>query len=160
MSIITTVAQLELCSVSKTSRSPSVMVIVAELILPRFGEPLAPLPCVVDRVRAGHRFLKSAKDLVQCVASDLTLAAGGEDDVAVRVLPDDVFFDEPGEERFQVDVRIDVAALLERAHPAHGFLDIAAGLQQQMIEQTPQPHLGEELPDQIGIKVGVPVSHC
>src|SRR2546428_7363858 len=39
-------------------------------------------------------------------------------------------------------------------YPAHGFLDIAAGLQQQMIEQPPQAHLGQKLPDEIGIKIG------
>ena len=104
-------------------------------------------------MRSGDRFLQAAENLVECIAADLALAAGRQHEIAVRILADHILFRQPREERGQVDVLVDESALLQRAHPAHRLFDVAAGLQQQMIEETAQPHLSQHLPDQIGIEV-------
>src|SRR5207237_157440 len=120
--------------------------------------PLRSLSRVGDRVIAGQRFLQAAEDLVECIATNLSFAAGGEDEIALRVLTDDVLFEKLREERVEIDVRIDVAALLKQSHPPHRFFDVAAALQQQLIEEPAQSHLRQQATDEIGIQERISVA--
>src|SRR5687767_13627424 len=72
---------------------------------------------------------------------------------------DDVLGHQLREERVQVDVLVQIPTLLQHAHPAHRFLDVPAALQEEMVEEPPQTHLGEELANEIGIEEGVAGTH-
>ena len=41
--------------------------------------------------------------------------------------------------------------LLQHPHPPHRLLDVAAALQQQLVEETAQPHLREKAADEVRI---------
>ncbi len=133
--------------------------VIAELILPGFGQSLSPRPCRRHGVITCGRFLQTSENLIECVAANLPFAAGGEREISIRVLTDHVLLGQLRKELREVHVLVDEAAVLKHLHPTHRLFDVAACLEQQMIEEAAQPHLGEDLADEFGIEPGVTGSH-
>ena len=76
-----------------------------------------------------------------------------------RIALDQVLLLERGEEARQVDRLVDVALLLQVAHPFHRLLDVAARGQDELVEGAQQVEPGEELAQQLGVEVEVAVAH-
>src|SRR6202011_4215443 len=70
-----------------------------------------------------------------------------------------VLFLERGEELVEVELLRQVALALQVAHPVHRLLDIAAGGQDQLVEQPQQVEAGEDPADQLRVEVEVLVAH-
>ena len=66
---------------------------------------------------------------------------------------------ELGEERLEVDRLVDVALLLQVAHPLHGLFGVARGGEQQLVEEAHEVDPRQHLAQQVGVEMEVAVAH-
>ena len=125
----------------------------------RLRQELAARSRAGDRVVARPRSGERGEDLLERGAPDLALAGGGESELAVALL-DDLVFLEGASELVEVDRGVDHAALLEVLHPLERLLDVASSLEHELEEELRQLLVGEELPEEVGGIVAVPVTHA
>jgi hypothetical protein len=89
----------------------------------------------------------------------VALAAGRELEAALAVPRHQVLVFQGGEEGVQVQILGEMALLLEVAHPLHGLVDVAAGGQDELVEQPEQVEPGEDLLNQLGVQIDVLMPH-
>jgi len=90
---------------------------------------------VAGAVFAASAPAELAEDQVKALLPDGPLALAGQD----RPLPflaDQVLLLQLGPEGVEVEVGRQQAALLKMLQPAEGFLDVAVGLEQQVVEEA------------------------
>ncbi len=133
--------------------------LVAEGVGPRLGLRLAAVSGGARGVVAGAALLEAREDRLEGALADLALAGAGEHQRPLPVALEEPLALEPGEERLEVDRRVEVALLLQVAHPALGLLRVAAGREDELVPDPHQVDPRQDQADQLGIEVLVAVAH-
>ncbi len=118
---------------------------IAEAPRTGLGEALVALPRVRHPVLAEARLRETREDARQGVPADGLLALRGERPAAVLHPLDDALALEAPAELLEVDVGVEVPALLQLAQPPEHLVHVARGHQQQVVEQA---HQVREAPEQ------------
>src|SRR5581483_9619630 len=99
------------------------------------------------------------EDLLERRATQAALAGSREAELPLGAAADELAFLELRHERLEVDRRVDHPLALQALHPLEGLLDVAAGRQQQLLEEAHEVHPLQELLQELGVEVGVAVPH-
>ena len=103
----------------------------------------------------GPSFGQTGKDFLERAASKVALASKGEVEASFAITTHQALSLQTLEEAFEVDRFVDVALLLQVAHPLHRFVDITTRCQEKLVEQTKEIESGEDCRDDLGIEISI-----